>query len=183
MNKGIWKDKEELQEYLNKLSTIVWKKSLKRYKEKFWEIDMRKWASVTQYYKIVFSSKFITIEEYLNNKKEKKSIKSKKKQARKKNKQDSIEFYRKYIKSEKWQYKRVEYFIKYKFRCQCCKKDFIDSFLCLHHHTYDRVWKEKPSDLVVVCKTCHHNIHFKNWKKVRLQEKLLRERFAELKVY
>ncbi len=183
MNKGIWKDKEELKEYLDKLSTITWKKSLRRYKEKFWEIDMRKWASVTQYYKIVFSSKFITIEEYLDQKKERKSIKSKKKQWRKKKKNDSIKFYKSYIVSEKWQKKRVEYFIKYKFRCQCCKKDFIDKELCLHHHTYARVWKERPNDLVVVCKWCHHKIHFKNWKKIKLNEKDLRARFSELRVY
>lgn len=180
MNKEIWKDNEEFQECLDNYATIIWKKTLKRYKGKFWDITLSKWASIVAYYKRIFTNKFITVEEYLKEKKDTKSVKARKKNKRSKVKSDSIDKYKKYIKSKERQDKRVKYFIKYRFTCQICKWEFTDKQLSLHHHTYERVWKERSSDFAVVCIKCHQNIHFKNGKKIRLNEKDLRARFAEL---
>lgn len=177
MNKDIWKDEKELQGCLDNYATIVWKKTLKRYREKFWDINLSKWASVTAYYRSIFTNWFTPIEEYF---KRNRDYRRSKKFKRQKNKSQKIEKYKKYIKSEERQDKRVKFFIKYRFTCQICKWQFLDTKLSLHHHTYARVWKERDSDFAVVCVKCHQSIHFKNGKKVQLNEKDLRARFLEL---
>ena len=97
-------------------------------------------------------------------------------------KEKSIASYRIYINSPEWKQKRLSYIKTYKNKCQCCKIEFLDKDLSLHHHTYKRVWKELKDDLVLVCVQCHNNIHFNNWKKTPMNEKYLRDRFNELKL-
>ena len=141
---------------------------------------MNKWASINWYYKSIYSNNFIPIEEYYNKKTMPKWKKAKSKKKRYNKKKDSIKNYRVYINSKERKEKRIKFFIKYKFKCQLCKKEFLSKNLNLHHHTYERVWKERNSDFAIVCISCHQKIHFKNWKKIRLNEKDLRERFKEL---
>lgn len=78
---------------------------------------MRKWASLSQYYKSIFSSNFITIEEYVNQKQDRKSIKNKKKARRKQKKEDKIKKYRDYINSTKWKLKRAEFIENCNYKC------------------------------------------------------------------
>jgi len=176
---NIWRDKEELQIVLNNYSNIFWKKSIKKYKQKYWNIEVNKWVSVVAYYNKVFSNNFITIEDFLL---QKPTTKSKKRIHRKKNKINKIKNYKNYIKSKEWRIKRNKYFVRCKFLCELCWNEFNGKNLNLHHHTYKRVWRERNKDLAVVCIKCHENIHFKNWIKIKLNENSLRSRFNELKL-
>ena len=42
-------------------------------------------------------------------------------------------------------------------RCQLCGRSDVP--LVVHHNTYERLWNEHPSDLVVLCNECHHEHH------------------------
>jgi HNH endonuclease len=71
-----------------------------------------------------------------------------------------------YLKSEKWQAlveivaRRAEY------RCERCESDEEYEYN-VHHLTYERVYNERLSDLVYLCKKCHRYEHGKtkgpNW--------------------
>ena len=72
-----------------------------------------------------------------------------------------------YIKSEKWQQKRKEYYSSNlyknlkgsgKWNCYCCECN--NKPLDLHHRTYKRLGNENISiDLIPVCRNCHDKIH------------------------
>ena len=75
--------------------------------------------------------------------------------------------YDKYLRSEHWQSFRERFFktsavaknMRRKFggvRCEFC---LADGVLHLHHKTYKRLGKEKLSDVVLICKTCHEAVH------------------------
>ena len=176
---NIWKSKEELKECFERYINIPYSKKLRFYKNIYWNIETNKWNSLVWYYKIVFSSNFITIEDYFN-KCNTSNKKNKPKKKRYKIKQEKIKKYRDYINSKERKIKRNEFINKYRNKCQCCKNEFLNWDLSLHHHNYDRVWKELESDLTIVCNECHQNIHYINWKKVKLEEKILRKRFIEI---
>lgn len=40
----------------------------------------------------------------------------------------------------------------------CCKCGSMKR-LQVHHLTYARLWKELPTDLIVVCRSCHEKLH------------------------
>lgn len=66
------------------------------------------------------------------------------------------ERYERYITSDAWTRRKVEYFwIREKVCWACGSKDSIH----LHHHTYDRLGNELNEDLVPLCKTCHRLVH------------------------
>ena len=75
--------------------------------------------------------------------------------------------YYEYLKSNKWKLRkeRLEKILKGK-ECFICgsKKE-----LHTHHKTYKRLYNEKDTDLVFVCKTHHNEIH-KNKPKNILHE-------------
>ena len=172
-----WKDVDEFNEYFDK---FIDRKKLKDYRVKYWDISMWKRKSLKVYYKSIYWNNYVSIEKYIKSKPNKTSkTKLKKKNRRKINKENNIKKYRDYINSKERKEKRIKFFRKFRNKCQCCKQEFLDKNLNLHHHTYDRLWKELDSDLVVVCIQCHHDIHFENSKKVRLQEKILRNRFND----
>jgi hypothetical protein len=68
--------------------------------------------------------------------------------------------YQKYLNSPEWKYisgrKRQEADNK----CQLCNKGNLT--LHVHHRTYDNVYKEKLSDLIVLCENCHKKFHDKD---------------------
>lgn len=180
MIRNVYKDVNEFKEcYDNLINLWRLKKSLKNYKLKYWNFETNKWSLLFWYYKSIYSNNYVSIEEYFNKRLIKKS---KKKVKRKQIKEKSISNYKIYINSSKWKKKRLSFIKKYKNKCQCCWWEFLDKDLSLHHHTYQRVWKELDNDLALVCINCHNLIHYKNWKKVKLQEKYLRERFKEIKL-
>ncbi|MDP1615522.1 MAG: hypothetical protein Q8L68_06970 [Methylococcales bacterium] len=64
--------------------------------------------------------------------------------------------YKTYIKSGKW--RNISTVMKKyaNFTCQRCKKIFHPSELDVHHRNYDRLGRELPSDLEVLCRrNCH----------------------------
>ena len=60
--------------------------------------------------------------------------------------------YRLYMRSRRWAIKRTEALERAGHRCELCD-DHRE--LEVHHLTYDRFRRERPDDLLVVCKTCH----------------------------
>jgi hypothetical protein len=68
--------------------------------------------------------------------------------------------YNAYILSLEWQEKRKQVFDKKWYKCEAC---WISEFLHIHHWTYIRLYKEKLSDLFVLCGYCHMSLHDKYW--------------------
>lgn len=66
--------------------------------------------------------------------------------------------YLNYLKSAEWQEIRLHLIEKRNWTCERCGKQ--KKRLQIHHLTYDRLYNEKESDLMVVCPSCHHDIHF-----------------------
>lgn len=58
-----------------------------------------------------------------------------------------------YYKSKEWETVRVFAIHSAGKRCQKCGASGI---LQVHHLTYDNLYNEKPQDLEVLCKKCHH---------------------------
>jgi len=185
MNNKVWESVDILQLCFNNYVWILWKKTYKKYILKYEDITKEQFWSLAQYYKIVYSSNFISIEDYFNNKKSKKIWNKKNKKAkklkRKKQKEDNILKYREYIVSKERRRKRKLFFWRVNNICECCNIQFKNSELNLHHHTYNRLWNEKDSDLAVVCLTCHKDIHFFRWKKLRLDFKILKNSFKRVR--
>lgn len=67
--------------------------------------------------------------------------------------------YYSYLESKEWLAIRVELLYTRGCTCEKCKKDFEPQKLQIHHITYDRLFNELPSDLLVVCGKCHMEIH------------------------
>ncbi len=65
---------------------------------------------------------------------------------------DHPSFYKLYLKSNKWKVIRAAALVRGRGRCVRCGGTYD---LEVHHLTYERLGCEMPSDLVVVCKTCH----------------------------
>jgi hypothetical protein len=64
--------------------------------------------------------------------------------------------YADYLQSEQWRKRREILLRKADHRCQLCNsKDQLQA----HHRTYDRIFKEEPNDLVVLCRSCHERFH------------------------
>jgi len=66
--------------------------------------------------------------------------------------------YNAYIASPEWQEKRKEVFRSKWYKCEAC---WISESLHIHHWTYRRLYKEKISDLFVLCWYCHMSLHEK----------------------
>lgn len=66
--------------------------------------------------------------------------------------------YRKYLRTRHW--KRMKDKV-YKYRktvcCETCGS-LLDRNV--HHKTYKRLWNEKVSDLIILCRACHESEHF-----------------------
>ncbi len=67
--------------------------------------------------------------------------------------------YQDYLKSEEWTKKSEAAKERAEWRCQLCNKR--GSSLHTHHKTYDRIGREKDSDLIVLCAKCHAKFHGK----------------------
>ena len=70
----------------------------------------------------------------------------------------NLEFYQKYLQSEKWKKKRKEIYELRKGKCEICKCKLYRSYH-VHHKTYKRLGNEINSDLVLLCEKCHVEIH------------------------
>lgn len=62
-----------------------------------------------------------------------------------------------YLKSDHWRTKRIETIVARGHRCELCgtRKNGLD----VHHLSYKRLFNESVSDLRVLCRDCHKNVH------------------------
>jgi hypothetical protein len=65
--------------------------------------------------------------------------------------------YRDYLCTEHWYSVRRNALAAAGRRCQLCNA--ADQVLDVHHRTYERLGKEKLSDLIVLCRSCHERHH------------------------
>lgn len=63
--------------------------------------------------------------------------------------------YQKYIESKEWQTKAEEAKARVGNRCQVCNRSRAEVQLDAHHRTYERLGKELPEDITVLCRDCH----------------------------
>jgi 5-methylcytosine-specific restriction endonuclease McrA len=64
--------------------------------------------------------------------------------------------YRAYINSPEWKRKADAAKERAGYRCQVCNKGRDEGArLEAHHRTYDRLGREKPEDITVLCSECH----------------------------
>lgn len=68
------------------------------------------------------------------------------------------ERYQEYLQSFEWIKKRIAKIREAGGRCQLCNSS---GTLNVHHRTYDRVFNELQSDLIVLCEVCHSKYHEK----------------------
>lgn len=63
--------------------------------------------------------------------------------------------YRKYLRSKAWRALRKQVLIRDGYRCQKCGSN---ENLQVHHRTYDNIGREKPEDLVTLCRKHHEQL-------------------------
>ena len=173
LNKKIWRDEEEFNSYM----FIYANTPLHKFKNCVDpNMTISKWSSLSavyssnkeKYYDLVLDKGSINNSGHIPNTAFIKNWKV---------------IYKLYTKSKYWKRKRLKRISDCNNVCQCCKYEYLESDLNLHHHTYERLWEELESDLVVVCRECHHNIHFDNWNKVPLVWSLLLHRYNKISSY
>ena len=64
--------------------------------------------------------------------------------------------YREYLESDEWARRRAAALERAEHRCQLCNNPEL---LQVHHRTYERVGRERPEDLIVLCGGCHVRHH------------------------
>ena len=64
--------------------------------------------------------------------------------------------YRKYLTSDQWKMMRAGLFYM---RGEKCEKCGSEENLQIHHNTYANIFKEKLSDLEILCRSCHRKEH------------------------
>jgi 5-methylcytosine-specific restriction endonuclease McrA len=65
-------------------------------------------------------------------------------------------FYNQYIKGPRWAAKREAWFNAFGKYCRACGTAYGP--IQLHHMTYDRLGRERMSDLVALCANCHKEV-------------------------
>jgi len=68
------------------------------------------------------------------------------------------EYYKRYLKSEKWRLLKQKLFRERGFNCELCKSQ---RNLHVHHITYERLGKEEDDDVMILCEGCHKKAHKK----------------------
>lgn len=72
------------------------------------------------------------------------------------------EAYYEYLKSEAW-IKKKKFILNntsQKHRCFCCWRPYkVGEIFDFHHKTYETLGNERAMDLILVCRTCHNEIH------------------------
>lgn len=75
-------------------------------------------------------------------------------------------FYYAYMHSAAWYAKRKRALLRAQYRCQKCRSP---KRLDVHHLTYERLGHEWDTDLVVLCRKCHDQVHGKTTRRVWLR--------------
>lgn len=77
--------------------------------------------------------------------------------------------YQTYLDGDDWKAKRRSTLARVKsrksnrsvFQCEQCKEFFHSDAMQVHHQNYDRIGRERPQDLSVLCRWCHAELHGK----------------------
>ena len=64
--------------------------------------------------------------------------------------------YKEYLKSDAWKIKRDKVIKRANSWCEICK---VKRAWQVHHKTYKRIFRERLSDLIATCETCHKAEH------------------------
>lgn len=64
--------------------------------------------------------------------------------------------YEEYLRTEHWRVTRMAALDRAEHQCQLCSNT---ESLQVHHRTYERLWGERPSDLIALCRDCHARFH------------------------
>ena len=64
--------------------------------------------------------------------------------------------YKQYLKSDAWKIKRDKVIKRANSWCEICK---VKRAWQVHHKTYKRIFRERLSDLIATCETCHKAEH------------------------
>lgn len=64
--------------------------------------------------------------------------------------------YKAYLRSAHWDIVRRRALLRAGNQCKGCESTHI---LDVHHLSYKRLWREKESDVIVLCRDCHALIH------------------------
>lgn len=71
---------------------------------------------------------------------------------------EKVKTYEEYMITKHWEKLRSKYFKRHSRICaKCGSRELVQ----LHHITYRRLGEEKPTDLIPLCKNCHHELHNK----------------------
>ncbi len=84
--------------------------------------------------------------------------------------------YREYLKSKEWVELKIDLLQLRLCKCEKCKIKLPANKLQIHHKTYERLYNELASDLLILCGSCHkkeHGIKNKTKRKPN-KEKILR---------
>lgn len=87
--------------------------------------------------------------------------------------------YQEYIKSPEWKTKAESIKRERGYRCQLCNTSGYSKSLHAHHNTYERLGRELPDDITVLCGSCHELFH-KNGGKAGRAKKMSREAFISV---
>lgn len=79
------------------------------------------------------------------------------------------ESYKEYLLSPEWKKIRKRILKRANYKCEICK---VARAYQVHHKTYKRIFKERDTDLIAICGTCHQDKH-----------KLLTDEEVERRVY
>lgn len=74
-------------------------------------------------------------------------------------KQEWKEKYNQYIKSVEWYNLKIDLLQRRGCRCEKCGKRKRPTSLHIHHITYERLFNEIPTDLIILCPLCHAKEH------------------------
>jgi len=64
--------------------------------------------------------------------------------------------YAEYLTTDTWRLRSLEAKERAGWRCEHCRSE---GPLQTHHWTYERVGRERPDDLIVLCEDCHATVH------------------------
>lgn len=66
--------------------------------------------------------------------------------------------YKKYLRSAEWKKKAEAAKVRAGNRCQTCNRPRSEVQLEAHHRTYERIGRELPGDITVLCRSCHQSV-------------------------
>lgn len=64
--------------------------------------------------------------------------------------------YLKYLESEHWAQIKLDLYAVRGFQCEVC---FSTRSIQVHHKTYERIGREEPQDVILLCRPCHKKAH------------------------